>query len=407
MGTPTLSRLYVVFSILQLVPAAPSRSPCRLILSVAAATVALHNDVNGINSCDHSCSSNTSVAIQRANIAAPVGSPAAMAHMTNPLATADQLYRRNTLSSLPRDLQETIFYSTQVLTQAAGLLLRLPQSVTAQANVLLARYWLVEPPLSRHDLELSDVSAAALFLTAKLSAHPAPPRDVSNVYAYLLSAGSPLLRRRDPSSPSGDLSTADPASYYVSEAAYAASHTRVLAAEARILAALSFDTHVALPHPLAITYLQSLDFLGRADQPRRRGELARRVVEYLNTALLSPQMLYLTHQPNALAVAAIYNAARDVGARMPQCAWWEVFDVDREELGFLVVGMRSLEGLVRKLLEEVEGFGRGGMFTRKGIEAEMKKRGLVVVGNGTAGKEVDEEEAMMRSLDERAADMES
>lgn len=65
--------------------------------------------------------------------------------MTNPLATAEQLYRRNTVGLLPNDLQDIIFYMTQSLTQAAGVLLQLPQSVTAQANVVLARYWLAEP----------------------------------------------------------------------------------------------------------------------------------------------------------------------------------------------------------------------------------------------------------------------
>lgn len=64
--------------------------------------------------------------------------------MTNPLATAEQLYQRNNLSSLPNDLQDVIFYVTQSLTQAAGVLLQLPQSATAQANVILARYWLAE-----------------------------------------------------------------------------------------------------------------------------------------------------------------------------------------------------------------------------------------------------------------------
>lgn len=67
-----------------------------------------------------------------------------MAHMTNPLATAEQLYQRNNLSSLPNDLQDVILYVTQSLTQAAGVLLQLPQSATAQANVILARYWLAE-----------------------------------------------------------------------------------------------------------------------------------------------------------------------------------------------------------------------------------------------------------------------
>lgn len=71
-----------------------------------------------------------------------------MAHMSNPLATAKQLYRRNNFSSLPTELLDTVFFTTQCLTQAAGLLLQLPQSVTAQANVLLGRYWLVEPPMA-------------------------------------------------------------------------------------------------------------------------------------------------------------------------------------------------------------------------------------------------------------------
>ena len=30
-----------------------------------------------------------------------------------------------------------------------------------------------------------------------------------------------------------------------------------------------------------------------------------------------------------------------MGVRLPRCEWWEVFDVEREELGFLVVGMGS------------------------------------------------------------------
>ncbi len=72
-----------------------------------------------------------------------------MTHMTNPLATADQLYRRtSSFGALPSDLQDAIFFATQSLTQAAGLLLRLPQSVTAQANVVVARYFLEESLLA-------------------------------------------------------------------------------------------------------------------------------------------------------------------------------------------------------------------------------------------------------------------
>ncbi|KAF6829412.1 cyclin domain-containing protein [Colletotrichum plurivorum] len=302
-----------------------------------------------------------------------------MAHMTNALATAEQLYKRNNFSSLPADLQDVILYATQCLTQAAGVLLDLPQSSTAHANVLLARYWLVESPMAQ---EFSDVSAAALYLVAKMGPFPRSTRDVSNVYTYLLSSASPLFRGAPPDSERRP----DPTTYYQTDGEYAAFQTRILAAEARILWALGFDTAVVLPHALAVTYLQALDFLGKP-----KAEVAGRVVAHLNTALLSPQMLYLTHQPNALATAAIYIAAREAGAKMPEVAWWEVFDVEREELGFLVVGMRSLEGWAKGVKEG--GLLSGRMVTRSVIEREVRRR----AGEG------DEEDELMRLMDQKTA----
>ncbi|KAI0206532.1 cyclin-like protein [Astrocystis sublimbata] len=333
-----------------------------------------------------------------------------MSHMTNSLATVDQLYRRTaSFGALPSDLQDAIFFATQSLTQAAGLLLRIPQFVTAQASVVLARYWLEDSLLAN---EFSDVSAASLFLVAKLSAHPCRPRDVCNVYAYLLSPSSPLLRPKAEPSASSPRPEPDPSSYYLSESAYGAFQARILALESRIMYKLGFDTHVALPHGLAVTYLQALDFCGHSHPSSSRAKITRRVTAYLNTALLSPQLLYLTHQPNSLAVAAIYSAARDaeIAAKMPECPWWEIFDVDREELGFLVVGMRSLEGLVRKLQNEFDGFNQSGMVTRDDIKAEMARRGLKMSNGGglvTNVAELDEEDAMMQSLDRRAEVMES
>ncbi|KAF4991305.1 hypothetical protein FGRMN_7907 [Fusarium graminum] len=324
-----------------------------------------------------------------------------MAHLLNPLATTSQLYHKSSFSSLPQDLQDTIFITAQCLTQAAGQLLELPQSVTAQANVVLARYWLVDSPMAnefsvrlavsgvfRITLNganpcLKDTSAAALYLVAKMGPHPRSSRDMSNVYAYLLSENSSFLKTL--SSPKND-----PKSYYVPEADYYAFQTRILAIEARILYTLSFDTHVSLPHPLAITYLQTLDFLA---QPK--SIISLRTIQYLNSALLSPQMLYLTHQPHALATAAIYNAARDVGAKMPECEWWEVFDVDREELGFLVVGMRSVENYIRKYKEETPDLSVG-MPTRTLVEAELQKRGM---GGGSGAAVVDEEQQLMDMMD--------
>ncbi|KAE9370976.1 hypothetical protein N431DRAFT_546659 [Stipitochalara longipes BDJ] len=318
-----------------------------------------------------------------------------MAHLTNPLATPSQLYALTNLNSpLPVDLQHSIRFYTSRLTQAAGLLLRLPQDITAQANVLLYRYWLVDPLLS---WEFSDVSAAVLYLTAKISASPRSLRSITNVYAYLLSPHSHLSSKPSTTPP-------DPESYYLSEGEYITFRNRILNIEGQILNALGFNTHVALPHPLAITYLQTLDVFSSPKSTSSR--VAKRTVEYLNTALLSPQMLYLTHQPNALATAAVYLAAREEGVKLPESEWWTVFDVEREELGFLCVGMGSLLGFVEK---EEQRWGEGrGIITRATVREEIERLGLNGegrVGNGVDGGEIeeDEEAQMARMLDEKVA----
>ena len=128
----------------------------------------------------------------------------------------------------------------------------------------------------------------------------------------------------------------DPHSYFVTEGTYERERQKLFAFENTILSTIGFDTHVTLPHTIALTYLQALGAL--------KPKLASRVLEHLNGALLSPQILYLTHQPNALAVAAIYLAARETGIKLPDGNWWEVFDVEREDLGFLVLAYSSLQG---------------------------------------------------------------
>jgi hypothetical protein len=244
------------------------------------------------------------------------------------------------------------------------------------------------------------VSAAIIYLTAKISASPRSLRSITNVYAYLLSDASSLVVKD---------SVPDPESYYLSESDYIRNRNRILYTEGQILNALGFNSHVALPHPLAITYLQTLDVFSPAynSQNKNKGkEVGKRAIEYLNTALLSPQMLYLTHQPCALATAAVYLAARDTGVKLPDSEWWEVFDCEREELGFLVVGMGSLDGIVRR---EVDRWGAGkGMVNRDDIRKELTKMGKALEsrngnGGGVGAEEEDEEAEMARLLDEKVA----
>lgn len=190
------------------------------------------------------------------------------------------------------------------------------------------------------------------------------------VYNYLLSSGS--APPQEPAKINSEFPSQDDiGAAFLSEGAYIASRQFLMQNETLILRTLSFDTSVHLPYHLALTYLQTLGTLPSTPTARSR-KLASRTVEHLNTGLLSPQMLYLTHQPNALAVASVYLAARETGVKLVECEWWEIFDVDREELGFLVMSFRSCKAWV--IEERDQWQGKKSLLTVEGINKEINRR---------------------------------
>jgi len=283
--------------------------------------------------------------------------------LANPLATVAQLETSGSqLDGIPPTVEDSIRFAGARLTQAAGILLRLPQEVIAQAIVIFMRFWLGPEGGSLAEFGAEQVSAASLYLTTKLSAYPKSARSLVNVYAYLDSLPATYFDTEDL-----ERTGEDAKGYYVSEGTYERRRATLFTTEQRILRTLGFNTHVQLPYTLCITYMQALDIFSHP----RASELAKRAIAHLNTALLSPQCLYLTHQPHELATAAIYLAARETGIKMPECEWWEVFDTDREVLGFLCVGLLSLEGWVRSERERWEG-GKVPMSV-EGVEAQVRR----------------------------------
>lgn len=283
--------------------------------------------------------------------------------LANPMATIAQLETSGSqLDGIPIDLEDSIRFAGARLTQAAGQLLRLPQEVIGQAIVVFMRFWVGPEGGSLAEFGAKEVSMSSLYLITKLSAYPKSARSLINVYAYLASLPSTYIDlahlHQKPDAPS----------YYVSEGTYERMRTKLFTTEQRILRTLGFQVHVALPYTLCITYLQALDIFSHP----RASDLAKRAIAHLNTALLSPQCLYLTHQPPALATAAIYLAGREMGVKMPECEWWEVFDTDREELGFLCVGMLSLEGFAQQ--EKSRWEGKIVPMTVREVEVEVKRR---------------------------------
>lgn len=189
------------------------------------------------------------------------------------------------------------------------------------------------------------------------------PRSVLNVYTFLLSQNAsplPFVNTQ------GVLEEPNPEHYYLSEGSYQTERQTLMKMEAAILRVLGFQTRVVLPHSVALTYLQTL----KASTPA----VSKRTFQHLNSALLSPQLLYLTHQPNALAVSAIYLAAREQELKLVDSEWWEVFDVDREELGFLVVAMRSIQNFAEA--EQENWKDRSIPLTADGVKKEVEKSRL-------------------------------
>lgn len=65
------------------------------------------------------------------------------ATISNPLATVAQLQTSGSqLDGIPADLERSIFFAGASLTQAAGVLLRLPQDIIAKAVITFQRFWL-------------------------------------------------------------------------------------------------------------------------------------------------------------------------------------------------------------------------------------------------------------------------
>ena len=215
------------------------------------------------------------------------------------------------------------------------------------------------------------MAAAALYLAAKPSAKPASPRQTLVVFEYLCALQGDFTSIID------GKTTLDQISTHLSDGNYESRRAQLYQTEAHILRVLGFHTQVALPYTLCINYMQTLDVF-QTSSSSAGSVVAKRAFAHLNTALLSPQLLYLTHQPCTLAAAAIYLAAREAGVKLPETEWWEVFDVDREELEFVVVALLSVEAFAAE--EKQKWKQRKVPLTVEDLKAEMERRAMLEAG---------------------------
>ncbi|KAG8626462.1 hypothetical protein KVT40_005407 [Elsinoe batatas] len=289
-----------------------------------------------------------------------------LSHLSNPLATPDQLSQSaSQLAGVPRDLEESTRYRTSSIIQAVGILLRLPQQTIAETIVIFCRFWIGSKGGSLLDHSAKDIAAAALYLVTKPGPYPLSPKQILNALYYVIHASEHDVQK--------SYASEHEVIPLYTEGQIEIDRAALLRSESHILQVLGFQLHVALPHALCINYLQTLGVL----TAESGHELTRRAYAHLNSSLLNPQLIYLTHQPCDLAAAAIYLGARETEVNLPDEPWWEVFDVDREDLGFLVVAMTSMAGFAED--QEIKARIAPPPLTSKEVRDEI---GTVIPRNG-------------------------
>lgn len=227
--------------------------------------------------------------------------------MLNRLASDEQVQstpsRRDGVSA---ETEDATCMTTCQHIQQAGVILQLPQSAMATAQVLFRRFWFVA---SMKRFDARTVGVSALLLATKLVEVPLHFRELLLVFGHLV--GRPAEDIRD----------------------------AVLTAEMQVLKRLGFHVHVELPYALMINYLQTMGMLHAtiaSKQAPTRVKCVQVAWNYLSDALQTP--VYCLFPVHTIACASIYLLTLEnawyqaLALPLEPRPWWELFDTTRPEL---------------------------------------------------------------------------
>ncbi|CAB36511.1 cyclin L family cyclin [Schizosaccharomyces pombe] len=195
--------------------------------------------------------------------------------------------------------------------QEAGVLLNLTQNCVIVCLILFRRYCTLYPPRVP---DLDAIVMACVSIGSKTTETPASVQDICNVVVYLKE------RFKDTNFEARGFIAHD----LYSEEMYS-SRNRLSNMELEVLRALNFDTHIVIPHKLAIHYLQTLQLIDNK-------KLLQITWNFLNDA--SRTRLCVLYPPFSLACGCIAMAARVIGMKLPK-DWYRVFDTTKEEIDSL------------------------------------------------------------------------
>uniref|UniRef100_H0XUF9 Cyclin L2 n=1 Tax=Otolemur garnettii TaxID=30611 RepID=H0XUF9_OTOGA len=213
------------------------------------------------------------------------------------------------------------------LIQAAGTLLRLPQVAMATGQVLFQRFFYSKSFVT-HSME--HVSMACVHLASKIEEAPRRIRDVMNVFHR-------LRQLREKKKPVPLLLDQD----------YVNLKNQIIKAERRVLKELGFCVHVKHPHKIIVMYLQVVEC-------ERNHHLVQTSWNYMNDSLRTD--VFVRFQPETIACACIYLAARALEIPLPSRPhWFLLFGATEEEIQEICLKILQLYTRKKVDLTHLEG----------------------------------------------------
>nr|XP_055057693.1 cyclin-L1 isoform X1 [Misgurnus anguillicaudatus] len=211
------------------------------------------------------------------------------------------------------------------LIQSAGILLRLPQVAMATGQVLFQRFF-YSKSFIKHNFEI--VAMACMNLASKIEETPRRVRDVINVFHHLKQG-------------KGKKSTP-----LVLDQNYINTKNQIIKAERRVLKELGFCVHVKHPHKIIVMYLQVLEC-------EKNQMLVQTAWNYMNDALRTD--VFVRFEPEAIACACIYLAARVLRIPLPSKPhWYLLFGATKEDVKEICVTTMKLYSRNKPNYEQLE-----------------------------------------------------
>ncbi|XP_012542877.1 cyclin-L1 isoform X3 [Monomorium pharaonis] len=221
----------------------------------------------------------------------------------------------------------------------------------ATGQVIFQRFY-YSKSLVRHNMETT--AMGCICLASKIEEAPRRIRDVINVFNHIKQVSSQKAIQP-----------------VILDQNYVAQKNQVIKSERRVLKELGFCVHVKHPHKIIVMYLQVLGY-------EKNRTLMQQSWNYMNDSLRSD--VFLRYQPETVACACIYLAARQLQLPLPTSpAWFSLFRVSESAIRDVCRRILRLYTRPRVRSEQLEK--RVEELRRQYEEARTKARGGDVDGH--------------------------